>query len=498
MEANIGINILVIEDDYSQALLIKTILEREKFQVKVIKDGLEAYNYLIENPEESDIVLLDYHLPSMDGLEILRKLEENKKSFPIIFFTVDTTVDNAVKAMKTGAIDFLPKDLTLIDELPQKIAKVHNIYQGKLEKQKMQEAIQRSEKNYKNLVEYSPNGIVILQHEKAIYTNKKFLKYIKCNNGDLLSSSFSNFIIEEDIDDYKNTYNEIIDGTEIPFLEIKLRNPKSKEIFELEYKMSLLEYNDEQVVQIIFKNISIEKKLFQEKLRAKTAEEHNAQLLQEMEIRKNTERKLRQTLYEKKILFKELHHRVKNNMQIISSILNLQLNTIDDPNVAKLFSESQDRIKSMSLVHENIYKTKNVDKISFNDYIKTLVSNLFQSYTINSSINFRHKIEDIYLSIDIGLPCGLIINEIVSNSLKYAFKNKVEGEVFISFKKLKNNSLQLIVSDNGVGVDDDLCIEESDTLGLQIVSALVNQIDGEIKIDNSNGTKFTINFRDKT
>ena len=184
-------------------------------------------------------------------------------------------------------------------------------------------------------------------------------------------------------------------------------------------------------------------------------------------------------------------------MQIISSILNLQLNTIDDPLMAKLFEESQDRIKSMSLVHENIYKTKNVDKINFKEYVKTLITNLFHSYTMNSSVSFNNDIEDIFLSIDLGVPCGLIINEIVSNSMKYAFANKPDGIVYISLKKLKNKNLELIISDNGIGVSNDLNIEESETLGLQIVSALVSQIDGEIEIDNSNGTKFTIIFKDK-
>ncbi|MBT3208728.1 MAG: response regulator [Bacteroidetes bacterium] len=491
------IKILVVEDDYSQSLLIKTILTKEGFQVKVIEDGFDAYNYLIENPEKHDIILLDYHLPSIDGLEILQKLDKNNKSLPIIFFTVDSSVDNALKAMKAGAIDFLPKDMTLIDELPLKIEKVYKIYQGKLEKQRMQESIERSEKNYKNLVEYSPNGIVILKDNKLVYSNKKFLKYLRVNFEDIKTLSFIDLIAKEDIEDYKNTSNEINFGSEIPFLEIKLINPKSKESIELEYKMSPLNYNGEQVLQIIFKDISVEKKLLQEKLRAKTAEENNAQLLQEMEIRKTTEKKLRQTIYEKKILFKELHHRVKNNMQIISSILNLQLNTIDDPLMAKLFEESQDRIKSMSLVHENIYKTKNVDKINFKEYVKTLITNLFHSYTMNSSVSFNNDIEDIFLSIDLGVPCGLIINEIVSNSMKYAFANKPDGIVYISLKKLKNKNLELIISDNGIGVSNDLNIEESETLGLQIVSALVSQIDGEIEIDNSNGTKFTIIFKDK-
>ena len=294
------IKILVVEDDYSQSLLIKTILTKEGFQVKVIEDGFDAYNYLIENPEKHDIILLDYHLPSIDGLEILQKLDKNNKSLPIIFFTVDSSVDNALKAMKAGAIDFLPKDMTLIDELPLKIEKVYKIYQGKLEKQRMQESIERSEKNYKNLVEYSPNGIVILKDNKLVYSNKKFLKYLRVNFEDIKTLSFIDLIAKEDIEDYKNTSNEINFGSEIPFLEIKLINPKSKESIELEYKMSPLNYNGEQVLQIIFKDISVEKKLLQEKLRAKTAEENNAQLLQEMEIRKTTEKKLRQTIYEKK------------------------------------------------------------------------------------------------------------------------------------------------------------------------------------------------------
>ncbi len=213
--------------------------------------------------------------------------------------------------------------------------------------------------------------------------------------------------------------------------------------------------------------------------------------------RKQAEKQINISLKEKEVLLKEIHHRVKNNMQIISSLLNLQSFYIDDKESFEVFKESQNRIKSMALIHEKLYQSKDLTEIDFAEYISNLVFNLFKSYSVNSKIIKRSiNVEDALFDIDTSIPCGLIINELVSNSLKYAFPDGQRGEIKIDLR-LDNGKSILTVSDNGIGLPEDVDFQNTGSLGLRLVKILVNQINGELHINKSEGTSFTIEFTKK-
>jgi len=210
--------------------------------------------------------------------------------------------------------------------------------------------------------------------------------------------------------------------------------------------------------------------------------------------KKETEIELRNLLEEKEVLLKEVHHRVKNNLQVISSILNLQSSYVKDQNTLDILRESQNRIKSMSFIHESLYRSDDFSYVNFSNYINSLSSNLVQSYIIeHGDINLELKLGDINLNLDQAIPCGLIINELVSNSIKYAFPNKRQGKIRIELTK-NHNKLFFNVSDNGIGLPKDFNVENTDTLGLQLVYTLISQLDGDIKVINKNGTTFLFNF----
>jgi PAS domain S-box-containing protein len=221
-----------------------------------------------------------------------------------------------------------------------------------------------------------------------------------------------------------------------------------------------------------------------------------------IEERKKMEENLISSLEEKKILLKEIHHRVKNNMQIISSLLNLQKKYVDDAEAVNVLKESQNRVKSMSMIHENLYKSKNFTKVNISDYIRKLVLDLFYSYAIEEN-HIKHviEVEDVMLNIETAVPCGLIISELVSNSLKYAFPtdlgivDRKKGELRVLLKPI-NDNYELIVRDTGVGLPKDLDFKNTNSLGLQLVNNLVDQIDGKIEIDNNDGTEFKITFKE--
>lgn len=214
--------------------------------------------------------------------------------------------------------------------------------------------------------------------------------------------------------------------------------------------------------------------------------------------RKQAEQKLKDLIREKELLLKEIHHRVKNNFQIIISLLNLKLQHINEGKVQELFRESRDRIRSMAMIHEHLYKTDDFKEIHFGDYIQNLLSELKKSYRIEpDKISFELTIEDITLDLDRAIPCGLIITELISNSLKHAFpQNRAgKGRILISLLR-KKNEIELTFQDNGVGVLKSFNMKETKSLGLHLIDMLVtDQLQGSIRMDRNRGLKFIITFR---
>jgi two-component sensor histidine kinase len=205
-------------------------------------------------------------------------------------------------------------------------------------------------------------------------------------------------------------------------------------------------------------------------------------------------------LKEKEILLREVHHRVKNNLQVVSSLLNLQANKIVDPSIKEILEQSRNRIRSIALVHEKLYQTGNFAEINIKEYTRSLVSELFRVYLADpQKIHTRTEIEDVNIPLIFAIPYGLILNEIISNSLKYAFSkdwvSKLKPEIFIELKTLPNNYLQICIGDNGIGLPANYQLTDSLSLGLYLIRILsTEQLDGEIEIDNKKGTIFTITF----
>lgn len=212
---------------------------------------------------------------------------------------------------------------------------------------------------------------------------------------------------------------------------------------------------------------------------------------------KEAEELIIKSLQEKEILLKEIHHRVKNNMQVISSILNLQSAYTKDKNTLEILKESQNRIKTMALIHESLYQTNDFSKIDFSEYILNLSDNLIYSYRVSDThAALETDIEkNVILNIDRAIPSGLIINELISNAFKHAFNKSAGNRKKIIQLKLKGNrKISIEVSDNGIGLPEHIDYRKTETLGLQLVSTLVEQLGGEIKVERNNGTKFLVSF----
>ncbi len=213
--------------------------------------------------------------------------------------------------------------------------------------------------------------------------------------------------------------------------------------------------------------------------------------------KKQVQQKMELSLKEKEILLKEVHHRVKNNMQVISSILNLQSSYVSDEYALTLLKESQNRIKTMAYIHESLYQNKSFTSVNFSDYVQTLVNNIVQSYTYsNEKIKLELNIEKITLSLDSSIPAGLIINELITNAIKHAFPGTKQGFIFFNLRT-ENNFVFLELKDNGVGFADGVDFENSHSLGLQLVNTLIEQIEGKhtFKSEKNKGTEISVTFK---
>jgi PAS domain S-box-containing protein len=212
---------------------------------------------------------------------------------------------------------------------------------------------------------------------------------------------------------------------------------------------------------------------------------------------KRAEEVVKSSLREKELLLKEIHHRVKNNLQITSSLLRLQAGKIADVAVRQLLRESQDRIRSMALVHDMLYRSQDLARVDFAEYVRTLVTQLFRSYNTGGRIRPVVELQPVIFGVDVAVPCGLIINELVANALKHAFPGDRQGELRVRMTATADRHV-LSVRDDGVGFPAQVDYRHTETLGLQLVRMLTEQIEGKFRLDTSSGTEFVVEFPRQT
>jgi PAS domain S-box-containing protein len=211
--------------------------------------------------------------------------------------------------------------------------------------------------------------------------------------------------------------------------------------------------------------------------------------------RKAEEERIRASLKEKEMLLGEIHHRVKNNLQIIDSLLDLQSARVQDPASLAMLRDSQNRIRSMAFIHQMLYQSRDFAQVDFSQFLESLVPVLVSSYGVDPNhINLFIDAVEVFLPINAAIPCGLVVNELISNALKHAFPEGRGGEIRIELKRGGNDTAYLAISDDGVGIPEDLVFEETSTLGLQLVMHLADQLGGEMTVKRSNPTTFALRF----
>ncbi|WP_293121629.1 PAS domain S-box protein [Okeania sp. SIO1I7] len=359
--------------------------------------------------------------------------------------------------------------------------------QAEAMKSKLIASLQESEKKFRSLYEATSDAVILLDKNGIFDCNFAALKMFGLNNKEeFYNHNLADFCPEYQQNGKKSSQlikrymvEAIVKGNSC-FEWINQRVDKSEFPTEvLLTAMKTSEYPQKKSSKKSTKNI-----VFQAVIRDITQ-------------RKRHEEQMKESLAEKEVLLKEIHHRVKNNLQVISSLLRLQSRYIQDEIILEMLKESQNRVRSMALVHEHLYQSKDLSKVNFTEYISSLAAHLFQAYAVKArGVKLNINVIPVCLNIDTVIPCGLIINELVSNSLKYAFPEEFQGEIFIEFDYGDHDQNQFIlkVADNGISFIQDLDYKKSGSLGLRLVCSLVRQLKGKIELINQVGTVFKITF----
>ncbi len=338
------------------------------------------------------------------------------------------------------------------------------------DRKQAEEALRESEERYRTFFEQDSDGVVILDPEtaKPIEFNDQVCRQLGYSKEEFALLRVSDIEAKETAKETQAHIQKIQSEGYDDFET--LQRTKQGEIRHVHVTAQVIEIAGRPVYHCIWRDIT---------------------------DRKKAEEQIKASLKEKEVLLSEIHHRVKNNMQVIISLLNLQAGKIEDKKYADMLKESQNRILSMALVHEQLYQSKDFANIDFGKYIKGLVNGLFTSHGVDTNkIKLNIDINDISFDLENAIPCGLIINELVSNSLKHAFPQEKQGNIIVGLRSINEDGIVLTVKDDGVGIPEDLDMEQTDTMGLQLVKVLAEQqLDGKINLDRTNGTQFNIKFK---
>jgi PAS domain S-box-containing protein len=381
---------------------------------------------------------------------------------------------STLRAHRTGlqALKFRYRNARLINDLTQRktaALKLNQALRTEMEERTRAEALLRqSERKYRQLFEISPDAMAVHSEGKILLANRAAAALLKAPNPEaLVGRSIWDFVHHDYTAQSRERMNQLkeqkraAEPTELKFVAL------DKTLLDVETASVPSSYRDEPAVLTVTRDIT----------QAKQAE-----------------RRLKASLEEKEILLREIHHRVKNNLQIISSLLKLQSKFAGSKSPKDVFSDSEIRLHSMSLLHEMLYESSDLANIDFRAYVGTLVSNLLQLYgNADKQIIFENTVDQTRLSLDTAIPCGLIVNELVSNCLKHAFPNGRQGKVEVSLASL-DKEYRLLISDDGVGLPQNVDPPNPDTLGLRLVNALVRQLRGRVSVDRSRGTEYQIIF----
>ncbi|HOP30755.1 MAG TPA: response regulator [Spirochaetota bacterium] len=483
-------NIFIVDDSFENLQILYALLTDSGYNVNAMSDEDDIFKDLDE--EIPDCIILDINLPDKKGLKLCSRIKSNAAlmDIPVIFVSAINETDNICDAFNAGGVDYILKPFRREEVL----AKVKNHVAMSRMKRRLEEVV----------------------HERTVELTR------------------TNTLLVETVEEYRNILKDLQEN-ETLLLTIALNIPNSYlAIIEKDYTIGFASGQEFKKIGIdpwrliglsidkVFKDkTEVVKEFFNKAFSGhessfelyfnnqyqfyKTVPLINASgevqriltVAENITERKEADIRIRESLHEKETLLREIHHRVKNNMQLVSSLLSLKADSSGNYELENVFRTLQSRIFSMSLVHEKLYHYKHFSKINFKEYIKELIAEIKKTFTDEEngrSVVFDVDLDNEYLSIERAIPCGLILNELVMNSFKHAFVDQINCRIDLRFKKDLDGAFSLSVKDNGTGLPENFDVLKSDSMGMVLLRELTNQLHGKIIISTGDGTEFRIVF----
>lgn len=468
MNENKELKILFAEDmvaDFELAIheLTRNGLVFKSKRVEKSEDFINALNEF--NP---DLVISDYSMPQFNGMQALKISKEHDISLPFIILTGTLNEETAVECMKSGATDYVIKEH--IGKLSFAAKEALRYRDAMRKKTAAEAALLESESRYRSMFEnnYAVMLLINPQDGKIVDVNPAASEYYGISRQEFTGKNISDISSAEKMVFHEDLNLAITGSNNHFFSKHVLHNGMERDV---EVFCSPISYMGKNLIHCIIQDIT-------ERNKAVEA--------------------LQISLNEKKDLIREIYHRTKNNMQVIISMFSLQSIFSGDEKFEKILRDMENRIKAMSLVHEKLYKSRNLSRLDLKEYLTELVDNIISGYGITADkIKIKNEMENIEILIDAAIPCGLVVNELVSNVAKYAFPGDKAGELIISLSMDSSGEIKLVISDNGVGSGIKLDSINNLSMGLQIVKNIVEyQLRGSVELSSNTGMIWTIKFKD--
>jgi two-component sensor histidine kinase/FixJ family two-component response regulator len=548
---SVPLRALIAEDSEDDTLLVMRQLKKGGYDPIFERvDAPEAFTAALAR-QSWDVIIADYSMPHFSGLKALTLLKDSGHDLPFIIVSGAIGEDVAVSAMKAGAHDYVMKNnlARLVPAVQRELQEAEARQARRQAEQALHKAKDELEirvaERTADLALRNSQLLALQAASTAIASSldlQNVLETVTREMAKLLQVDFCVICMwDQDRDTVFTLYEHSPDGwwdenrqqafpladyplTKKVLVEHSARQVNTTDAYadpaELAYMqkanvksllmmptifqdraVGLVKIMDRSERLLTEQEIGLAQLLAQQAVIAIENARLYEQARREIEERLRAEEQIRTALKEKELLLKEIHHRVKNNLQIISSMLNLQLDRVNDRHIRDIFQDSRHRVRSMALIHEKLYRSNNLARVDLADYIRDLASYLLRSYPVSTSmITPIIDVEQVFLGIDEAVPSGLILNELISNALKHAFPphrerlNGQKGEVRIKLRAEENQQVVLTVSDNGIGFPSDLDVCKTDSLGLRLVNVLVDQLDGTLEVHSGDGTQFKITF----
>jgi PAS domain S-box-containing protein len=471
------INILLVDDEPKNLLVLESILDSSDYHLTKAQSGQEALMALLT--KDFALLVLDIEMPGMNGWELAQLIKKRKKTehIPIIFLTAHYAGDEYVlQGYTAGAVDYLTKPVNSAILRSKVAVFVHLCRKAALEESNR--ALRESEERVRAVLNSALSAVVVIDSEGTITEwNARAEQMFERTRREALGQKLSETIIPPR---YRKAYRRGLEdflatGGGLVVDRLIELNALRRDGSEFPVELSASPMKTGNVVTF-------------------------CGFITDITERKQSEKQIKASLHEKEVLLKEIHHRVKNNMQVICSLLNLQSGYIRDPEALALFRESESRIRSMAMIHEKLYQNESLARVDFSEYLSSLSSLLFSTYVAHpTAVQLTTCLDPVFLDIDTAVPLGLIVNELVSNSLKYAYPEGSRGVVELMLRAGPENQYTLSVRDQGVGLPAGFDMNNTDTLGLHLVDILSAQLGATFSVESDgHGTIFKVVFKTNT